>query len=126
MRIPVKLTYRLFRKRSGIWFGEHRVTRQQQSLHTRNKAFDLIRSRVIIEDQPEPILAVLRQGTVITIVFLRRLQNFCLDMNGPHWSLGPKRQWPPVRRGNKRALTCEKHQSIIERETNTDKTPSMS
>ena len=33
----MKLTYRLFRKKSGIYFSEERATGRQESLHTREK-----------------------------------------------------------------------------------------
>lgn len=87
----------------------------------RDKAFDLIRSKVIVETRAEHLLAVLRTGTVSTNVFLRKLVNFCLDMNWLHWPPLPKRQWPPVRYKAKRAITAEEHAAIIKREPNREK-----
>ena len=37
MNIEMKLRYRMFRKASGIYFIENRVTGQQKSLKTRDK-----------------------------------------------------------------------------------------
>ena len=75
----------------------------------KDSAFDLCRDRVIIETQAELLLKVLNAGTVSTNVYLRRLHNFCVDMNWLPWPIIPKRQWPPVRFGDKRAITWEEH-----------------
>jgi len=77
--------------------------------------------RVIIETQGELLLKVLQSGTVSTNVYLRRLHNFCLDMNWLPWPLIPKRQWPVVRFKEKRAITWEEHCKIVERERNPER-----
>ena len=87
----------------------------------KDKAFDLIRDRILIETQAEHLLAVLQTGTVSTNVFLRRLHNFCVDMNWLPWPLIPKRQWPAVRFKDKRAITLEEHQQIIAAEVNPER-----
>ena len=56
----------------------------------KDKAFDLIRHQVIIETQGETLLKVIRQGTVSTNIYLRRLHNFCLDMDWLLKSIIPK------------------------------------
>ena len=88
---------------------------------TKDSAFDLIRNRVIIETQGELLLNVLNAGTVSTNVYLRRLHNFCVDMNWLPWPIIPKRQWPPVRFGDKRAITWEEHEAIVARERNPER-----
>ncbi|HUK82343.1 MAG TPA: tyrosine-type recombinase/integrase [Verrucomicrobiae bacterium] len=75
-------------------------------------------TRVIIETPGELLLKILQVGTVSTNVFLRRLHNFCVDMNWLPWPLIPKRQWPAVRFKEKRAITWEEHCRIIAREKN--------
>jgi integrase len=77
--------------------------------------------KVIIETQGEQLLKVLHSGTVSTNVYLRRLHNFCLDMNWLPWPLVPKRQWPVVRFKDKRAITFEEHSKIIAREKNPER-----
>jgi integrase len=77
--------------------------------------------RVIIETQGEQLLRVLQGGTVSTNVYLRRLHNFCLDMSWLPWPLIPKRQWPAVHYGDKRAITLEEHSQIIAREKNPER-----
>jgi len=83
--------------------------------------FDLIRNKTIIETQGDQILEVLRQGSVSTNVYLRRLHNFCLDMGWLPWPLVPKRQWPSVRFKEKRAITFEEHLKIVDREQNPER-----
>ena len=87
----------------------------------KDPAFDIIRKKVIIETQGEHLLAVLKAGTISTNVFLRKLHNFCLDMNWLAWPLIPKRQWPAVHFGEKRAITLAEHQAIVNRETNPER-----
>jgi hypothetical protein len=58
----------------------------------KDKAFDLIRDRVLIETQAEHLLAVLRTGTVSTNAFLRKIHNFAVDMNWLPATVIPRRQ----------------------------------
>jgi hypothetical protein len=84
-------------------------------------ALDSIRNRVILETQAEHLFACLKAGTVSTNVHLRKLHNFCLSMNWLPWPLIPKRLWPEVRFKERRAITSEEHQLIIEREKNPER-----
>jgi integrase len=87
----------------------------------RDNAFVPLLPRIIIETPGELLLKVLQCGTVSTNVFLRRLHNFCVDMNWLPWPLIPKRQWPVVRFKEKRAVTLEEHQRIIAAEVNPER-----
>jgi integrase len=87
----------------------------------RDKAFVPLMPRIIIETPAELLLKVLQTGTVSTNVFLRRLHNFCVDMNWLPWPLIPKRQWPAVRFKDKRAITLAEHQQIIAAEVNPER-----
>jgi integrase len=98
--------------------GANRV-RWQQVL--KDPALALLWSQVIIETSGESLLKILQAGTVSTNVFLRRLHNFCVDMNWLAWPLIPKRQWPAVRHKDKRAITAEEHGRIIARERNPER-----
>ena len=84
----------------------------------KDKAFAILLSQVIIETKGETLLKVLQMGTVSTNVYLRRLHNFCVDMNWLPWPLIPKRQWPAVEFKEKRGITLAEHLAIIARETN--------
>lgn len=81
-------------------------------------ALDGLRTVVIIETRAEHLLSVLQKGRVSTNVFLRRLNNFCLDMGWLPWPVLPKRQWPSIQFNEKRAITADEHQRIVAREPN--------
>jgi len=87
----------------------------------KDKVFVPLMPRIIIETSGELLLKVLQTGTVSTNVFLRRLHNFCVDMNWLPWPLIPKRQWPAVRFKDKRAITLEEHQKIVVAEVNPER-----
>jgi len=61
---------------------------------------------------------VLEAGTVSTNVFLRRIHNFALDVGWLPWPVIVTRQRPSIHFQEKRAVTLEEHQAIIEREKN--------
>jgi integrase len=87
----------------------------------RDKAFDMIRDRILIETQAEHLLAVLRTGTVSTNAFLRKVHNFAVDMNWLPATVIPRRQWPAIHYKEKRAITLEEHQRIIAAEMNPER-----
>jgi integrase len=87
----------------------------------KDKAFNLIRDRVLIETQGEHLLAVLRTGTVSTNAFLRKVHNFAVDMNWLPATVIPRRQWPAIHYKEKRAITLEEHQKIIAAEVNPER-----
>ncbi len=95
---------------------KHGVTQERWLRASRDHAFDLIRDLPVFETRSEHLLRVLERGTVATNVFLRRLHNFAFDMGWLPWPVLPKKQWPSVRYGAKRAITWNEHQRIIERE----------
>ena len=84
----------------------------------KDHAFDLIRSRKLIETNAENFLAVLKAGTVSTNVYLRRLHNFAVNMHWLPWPILPKPNWPKLKHKEKRAITVEEHKKIIRRERN--------
>ncbi len=87
----------------------------------KDKAFVTLLPQVIIETKGETLLKVMQMGTVSTNVYLRRLHNFCVDMNWLPWPLVPKRQWPAVEFGEKRAITLTEHLAILARENNPER-----
>jgi integrase len=87
----------------------------------KDKALAVLLPKVIIETAGELLLKVLQCGTVSTNIYLRRLHNFCLDMNWLPWPLIPKRQWPAIRFKEKRAVTWEEHGKIVAREKNPER-----
>jgi integrase len=87
----------------------------------KDRALAPLLPEVIIETKSEALLKALQMGTVSTNVYLRRLHNFCVDMNWLPWPLIPKRQWPVVRFKDKRAVTWEEHCKIVTRELNPER-----
>lgn len=87
----------------------------------KDKAFEPIRNVPVFETRSEHFLRVLELGTVATNVFLRRMHNFALDMGWLALAVIPKRQWPKVVYGPKRAITAEEHARIIARELNLER-----
>jgi integrase len=100
--------------------SKHGANQERWRRAGRDEAYDLIRHRVIIETQGEMLLKVLQQGTVSTNIYLRRLHNFCLDMNWLPWPIIPKRQWPEIKFKEKRGITWEEHQKIVAGESNAE------
>jgi integrase len=87
----------------------------------KDKAFDLIRSRLLIETQAEHFLEVLKKGTVSTNAYLRKTHNFALDMNWLPATIIPRRQWPAIHYKEKRAITRDEHQRILAAEMNPER-----
>ena len=87
----------------------------------KDKAYVPLLPLIITETPAELMLKVLQSGTVSTNIYLRRLHNFCVDMNWLPWPLVPKRQWPVVRFKEKRAITADEHRQIVERERNPER-----
>ncbi len=96
-------------------------TRVRWETAIKDKAFDLIRELVLLETQAEHLLTAVERGTVSTNVHLRKLHNFCLDMNWLPWPIIPKRQWPAVKFKEKRAITFAEHNAIITWERNPER-----
>ncbi|EEF62983.1 tyrosine-type recombinase/integrase [Pedosphaera parvula] len=87
----------------------------------KDKALALLWKKPLMETRAEHFLDALLKGTVSTNVYLRRLHNFALDMN---WLLAPvlvKKKWPKPVYGEKRAITWDEHQKIIQREINPER-----
>ena len=100
---------------------KHGANRDRWVNVTKDRALVSLFPRVIIETQSEQLLKVLQTGGVSTNVYLRRLHNFCLDMNWLPWPILPKKRWPDVVFKKKRAITWEEHCRIIEREKNPER-----
>jgi integrase len=84
----------------------------------KDQALGPLRQRKLLETTAEHFLAVLKAGSVSTNVYLRRIHNYAVNMHWLPWPVLPKPNWPPVKHGEKRAITFEEHQKIITRELN--------
>lgn len=97
------------------------ATKERWLRAVKDHALDLIRNLPILETRSEHFLKALNQGTVSTNVHLRKLHNFALDLSWLPWPVLPKRQWPKIRYGEKRAITWEEHRKIVKVETNPER-----
>lgn len=88
---------------------KHGANQDRWRLAAKDRALASLMPREIIETPGELLLNVIQAGTVSTNVFLRRLHNFCVDMNWLPWPLIPKRQWPAVQHKEKRGITLNEH-----------------
>ena len=94
------------------------ATRVRWHTAVRDRSFDSLRNRAILETGAEHFLSVLETGTVSTNVYLRRLHNFALDMGWLPWPILPKKRWPTVHFKAKRGITFEEHARILAGEKN--------
>jgi integrase len=96
-------------------------TQLRWQVASRDKAFDAIRTRKLIETTSEHFVAVLNAGAVATNVFLRRIHHYAVAMHWLPWPVMPKRHWPQIQFKAKRAVTLDEHQRIVQREPDTAK-----
>ncbi len=96
-------------------------TRHRWETAIKDQALDALRHLPVLETRPEHFLRALEAGRVSTNVYLRRIHNFALDMTWLPWPVIPKRQWPKVEYGEKRAILLEEHVRIVEREQNPER-----
>lgn len=97
------------------------ITRSRWETAIKDKAYDLIGHRKLVDTRPEEFRAVLNAGTVATNVFLRKLHNLALDME---CLLGPvlvKPPWSRVKFDSKRAINETEHRRICAREANPER-----
>src|SRR5271170_3631650 len=92
------------------------ATQLRWEIAIKDDAYDLIRHRKLLETNSEHFLEVLKKGTVSTNVYLRRVHNYAVGMQWLPWPVLPRLLWPKVEHKEKRAITFEEHQKIIERE----------
>jgi len=93
-------------------------TKERWEYAIKDPALQPLHPRKLLETRAEHLLQALREGTVSTNVFLRRMHNFAVDMNWLPWPVLPKRQWPAVEHRSRRAITREEHERILAREHN--------
>jgi len=87
----------------------------------KDKAFNLIREKVLVATIADDFKAVLRAGTVSTNVHLRRLQNYAVDMDWLPKRVLSKKLFPKIQHKEQRAITWEEHCRILERERNPER-----
>lgn len=96
-------------------------TRQRKVRALKQKAFDRIRDKKLVETTSADFLAVLEKGTVSTNMYLRKVHNFAFDLDWLLKRVLARKVWPPVRHKRKQAITREEHGRILEREPNPER-----
>jgi integrase len=75
----------------------------------------------LLRTRPDDLLVAVQSGKVSTNAYLRRFQNFAVDLNWLPRPIIPKKRWPKIRHHPKRAITEQEHRQILERETNAER-----
>jgi integrase len=99
---------------------KHGTTQARWACASRDKAFDLIRNRTLVETTSEHFLAVLNAGTVATNLYLRRTHCFAIGMHWLPWPILPKLHWPPLVYKQKRGITLAEHEKLVQNECNAE------
>lgn len=76
---------------------------------------------MLVDTKSADILQVLAAGTTCTNVYLRRYQNFAVDMDWLPKRVLPKRLFPKVEHKDQRGITADEHAMIIAREGNPER-----
>lgn len=88
---------------------------------SKDRALAPLWKRRVVETRADELLVMLKNGSVSTNVYLRRLHNFAIDMNWLAWPILPKKQWPKIVFGEQRGITETEHLRIIAREKNPER-----
>ena len=93
-------------------------TRLRWNTAAKDKNFDSIRNLRCAETRAEHFDKALKDGSVSTNVYLRRIHNHALNMEWLLKSVIPRPLWPRPIFKDKRAITLDEHTRIVEREKN--------
>jgi integrase len=96
-------------------------TRYRIEIAGKDRAIACLLRLPLLRTRPDELLSAVNSGTVSTNTYLRRFQNFALDLGWLPKPILPKKRWPKVRHQPKRAITEEEHQRILTRETNPER-----
>jgi integrase len=96
-------------------------TRNRITTAGKDKAIRHLLRLPLLRTRPDELLQAVRKGGVSTNAYLRRFQNFAVDLGWLPKPILPKKRWPKVRYQPKRAITEDEHRRIVERETNPER-----
>lgn len=95
-------------------------TKARRRRAMKQEAFDLIRTKKIVETTAEDFRAVLDAGTISTNHHLRNLHNHALGFGWLPLPVLHKKQWPKIEHGAKRAISPDEHKRIVASEPKED------
>ena len=78
-------------------------------------------SRKLLDTRPEDILQLLKDGTVSTNMYFRRLHSFALTLGWLPWPILGYRQWPSRKYKTKRGITWDEHRRLVDTEKNVER-----
>jgi integrase len=87
----------------------------------KDPALHFLKNKVVVTTLSADLKAVLDAGTVSTNVYLRRLQNHCLEMGWLPIPILPRKKFPKIKHKEKRAITLDEHRRILAREGNAER-----
>jgi integrase len=96
-------------------------TRALRQRRLRDKAFEGIRHKALVETTSQDFLSVLKSDSVIIHAFLRCLQNLALGFGWLPWPILAPKLWPQPHSKSKRGITAIEHGSILLAETNPER-----
>ncbi len=101
--------------------GRSRKTRERYESAIKDPGFDSIRNLPLIHTTAETLYKVLKDsGKPCTNMFLHRFHSFALKLNS--WSLIiGYNQWPKLRFKERRGVTLEEHQLLVDAEKNIER-----
>jgi len=97
------------------------ATRTRYVRAMQSKAFDGLRKKKLLETTGEDFLAVLDDGRVSVLHFLKRLHNLALGFGWIPLPILAPRFWPKPQFKPKRGITLTEHQAIQEAEKNPER-----
>ncbi len=87
----------------------------------RSNALRRIQQKPLIETTSDDLLTVLREGTVSTNHYLRRLHNLATGLGWLPWPILAPKLWPKICATPKRAITSDEHMRIVATEKSTER-----
>lgn len=97
------------------------TTRDRWKREIQATRYDTIRDKPLVETTSEDLFQVLRAGGSATNHFLRRLHNLAVGLHWLPWPILPNKLWPKPKASNRRAITGEEHQRVVESEGNSER-----
>ena len=102
--------------------GRSQKTRERYESAIKDPGFDSIRNLPLIHTTAETLYKVLRDsGKPCTNMFLHRFHSFALKLGWLAWPIIGYNQWPKLRFKERRGVTLEEHQLLVNAENNVER-----
>jgi integrase len=96
-------------------------TRTRRTRACESTNFDSLRNLKIVETTGDQLRTVLDKCGSFNNGVLRCLQNLALGLGWLHWPIIPPRSWPRPKEEQKRGITAEEHEKILQSEKNAER-----